>query len=93
MAHTGINELYLRVVKSRERLQKLKAMDAPAIMINNEHRVFEDAIGKLMQDDEIAAFAKDVGPQAFDICFDHIAGGSIPFAEPAMPFAAFTDGP
>ena len=91
MTNSGINEAYLRVAKSRERLQKLKKMDAPDIIINNEHRVFENAIGELMQDQDIAAFAEDIGPRAFAICFDHVAGVSVPSTDSAMHFAHFSD--
>lgn len=42
-----LHQLYRRVINSNERLQRLKALDAPEIIVRNEHRVLQLAIRAL----------------------------------------------
>ena len=89
MVKSDINHLYRRVLKSNERLQKLKRLGAPAVIINNEHRIFESAVRELMTDEDIGRFAEDIGPHAFGVCFDHIAGTPVARPNEATPFGSF----
>lgn len=42
-----LNQLYRRVINSNGRLQRLKTLDAPEIIVRNEHRVLQMAIRAL----------------------------------------------
>lgn len=93
MATQDINGLYLRVIRSNERLQRLKKLAAPEVVINNEYRIFEDAVSALLSDDEIAGFTVDIGAVAFQVCFDHIAGALVPFPRQKTGSDVVIDGP
>ena len=47
MTTPHLNRLYRRVIASSERLDQLKAMHAPDIVLRNEHRVLKDAMQQL----------------------------------------------
>ena len=47
MTIQNIDQLYRRVIASTDRLERLEAMDAPDIVLRNEHRVLQDALGAL----------------------------------------------
>ena len=78
-ATLDLNDLYRRVINSDCRLQQLKQMHAPAIVMRNENRILEGAVNDLLDDDEIAPLVGDVGADAFMNYFNHIAGTEIRF--------------
>ena len=41
------DQFYRRVIASTDRLNRLQAMDAPGIVLRNEHRVLKDALDAL----------------------------------------------
>ncbi|MGI9199805.1 MAG: hypothetical protein ACR2QL_02010 [Woeseiaceae bacterium] len=49
---------YWRIITSSVRLHELKTLDAPAIIIRNEYRVFNDALVALQQNENLGQAAK-----------------------------------
>ena len=45
---------YRRLIRSNERLQKLKMLHAPQILIDNENRIFGDVMSALLRVGETA---------------------------------------
>ena len=54
MATRDLGRLYHRVQASTARLQQLKAMHAPEIIVRNEHRVLRHAVDELARGDAAA---------------------------------------
>ena len=88
MATHDLNELYQRTINSNNRLQKLRKMCAPDIVLRNETRILQDAVNDLLGDDEITQFIAHVGADAFIDYFNHIAGTRIRFPIAATPAAS-----
>ena len=74
MATRDLNDLYRRVINSSDRLQQLREMRAPDIMLRNENRILEGAIYALLDDNKIAQVVADVSANAFINDFNHVAG-------------------
>jgi len=49
-----INDLYRRIIIRNERLKKVKAMQAPSIIINNEKRMLQEAVDALFDNERKA---------------------------------------
>lgn len=79
MTTRNLNELYRRVINSDTRLQKLRQMSAPDVIVRNENRVLQDAMGALLNDDEVTQVIDHVGTDAFVNYFNYIAGTEIRF--------------
>ena len=79
MATRDLNDLYRRAINSNNRLQQLREMRAPEIVVRNEKRILEDAVNALLNDDQIAQITAHVGTSAFINYFNYIAGTEIRF--------------
>ena len=79
MATHDLNELYRRTINSKKRLQQLRMMCAPEIVLRVETRILHDAVNDLLGDDEITQFIAHAGAGAFIDYFNHIAGIQIGF--------------
>jgi DNA-directed RNA polymerase subunit beta' len=77
MATRNLNDLYRRMITSSNRLQQLREMRAPDIVLRNENRILEGAVYALLDDDKIAQVIADVSANAFINYFNHIAGTEI----------------
>lgn len=60
MTSPVLNQLYRRVIASNNRLQQLKALGAPDIVVRNEHRILQQAIRELGDTDFFAGAANEV---------------------------------
>ena len=74
MAKQDLNKLYHRVQSSNARLQQLKALHAPEIIVRNEKRLLKGAIGKLAEQGVISRSIADVGADDFIGYVNYIAG-------------------
>jgi len=77
MARRDLNDLNRWVVNSSNRLQQLREMRAPDIVLRNENRIPEGAVYALLDDDKIAQVVANVSANAFINYFNHIAGTEI----------------
>lgn len=73
MTTLKLDNRYRRVINSRSRLQQLRQMHAPEIVVRNEFRLLQDAIGALPIDDEFTRITDPVGTDAFVNRFNYIA--------------------
>ncbi|ATZ19060.1 DNA-directed RNA polymerase subunit beta' [Williamsoniiplasma somnilux] len=46
-----INDLYRRIIIRNERLKKVKEMDAPSVIVNNEKRMLQEAVDALLDNE------------------------------------------
>ena len=88
MATRDLTDLYRRMINSNHRLQQLKEMGAPNIVVRNENRILQDAIDTLLTNDEIARVITDIGTNAFTDYFNYIAGTDIRFPIAATAMAS-----
>ena len=51
MATQDLNDLHRRLINSSNRLQQLREMRAPDIVLRNENRILEGAVHALLDDD------------------------------------------
>ena len=79
MATHDLNELYRRIINSKNRLRQVQIMSAPDIVLRTEMRILRGVVNDLLGDDEIMQFIADVGDEAFIKYFNHIAGIQIGF--------------
>ena len=79
MAIHNLNDLYRRVISSNVRLQQLKTLYAPEIVVRNEKRVLHAAVGELSDHEAIRQSIADVGADAFIRYFNYITGTEIRF--------------
>lgn len=77
MTQHCLNNIYRRVINSDTRLQTLTRLGAPNVIVRNENRVLQDAMGALFDVDEIAQLVDMVGADDVVNYFNYIAGTDI----------------
>ncbi len=88
MTSHDLNKLHHRVISSNLRLQQLKEMHAPNIIVRNEQRVLHEALGALNDDGTIQQTIADIGIESFINYFKHIGDAEIDLpAEAAVTLA------
>ncbi len=82
MTTRKLNDLYHRIINSDNRLQQLRQMRAPDIILRTENRLLEDSVGALLNDEDVTHIVDHVGTDAFVKYFNYITGIQIRFPIP-----------
>jgi DNA-directed RNA polymerase subunit beta' len=73
-ASSDLNELYRKVINRNIRLKKLKDMDAPNILIENEMRLLQESVDVLIANQKTKKPAKGAGNRALKSLEDSLKG-------------------